>query len=316
VIKNLFLSLMLLGGITSSVVAESNFPNGFPAGLTVRGVPILNSYPGKVWWVDDSGSDGNAGDFERPFGTLDYAIGRCVADRGDIILVKPGYVGTISSAGAVDIDVAGVAIVGLGAGSNRPTLQWGSSTADVDIDAANVTLKNFYLNGRGYATVSAMIDVNASYFTIEDCEFLLGLSTSTGIDVGANCTSTACLNLKCITYAEVGADSFIHLGGTNTGFIAKGLWVNGNFGSGTVFNPTNVTCNDLLIQDCFLRNSKTGVIPLDLNGTGTGFLIGNMYSSDVGSSTSVDPGGCLSYECYTARTNDVSAVLAPTTTSN
>jgi hypothetical protein len=66
----------------------SHFPNGFMAGITIRGVPITQSHPGKVFWVSNStaiqqgqrgGSDGNRGDFNSPFGTLDYAIGQCTA---------------------------------------------------------------------------------------------------------------------------------------------------------------------------------------------------------------------------------------------
>lgn len=310
-IKKFFLALGLLSILASPVVAMTNYPKDVPGGLSVRGMPILNSYPGSVFWVASGGSDGAKGDFERPFGTLDYAIGRCTSDKGDIILVKPGYVGTVSSAGAIDLDVPCVAIIGLGAGSDRPTLNWGSSTADIDVDAANITIKNFYINGRGYGTVAAMVDVNAANFTMEDCEFLMGSSTTTGIDIATNCTSTTLINLKCTTQ-EVGASSFVHLGGTTTDFRASGLWVDGNFGSATIFNPLGTTINRLVIKDCFLRNSKTGVIALDLNGTGTGFLANNCYISDVALANAVDPAACGSFNCQNARWNDVSGSNTPT----
>ncbi|MCK4815623.1 hypothetical protein KA005_07630, partial [bacterium] len=70
----------------------SNYPKGFANGINLRGLPILNTYPGKVFWVDsETGSDGNKGTFDRPFGTIDYAVGRCTADRGDVILVKANH---------------------------------------------------------------------------------------------------------------------------------------------------------------------------------------------------------------------------------
>lgn len=31
-----------------------NFQNGFAQGLTVRGIPLLQAYPGKVFWVNNS----------------------------------------------------------------------------------------------------------------------------------------------------------------------------------------------------------------------------------------------------------------------
>lgn len=313
-IKKLFLALGLISILASPVMAETNYPNGFPDGLTVRGMSILNSYPGSVFWVAASGSDGNKGDFDRPFGTLDYAIGRCTSNAGDIIIVKPGYIGTVTSVSAIDFDVANIAIIGLGAGSDRPTLQWGTSTGDIDVDAANITLKNFYLNGRGYATVTAMIDVNSDGFTIEDCEFLMGSSTTIGIDVGVNATNTTCLNLVCRTQ-EAGASSFIHLGGTTSGFFAGSLWVDGSYGSACVFNPSNTNVTRMVIKDSMLRNSKTGVIPLDLNGSGTGFLIRNSYISDVAAASAVDPGACGSFDCMHARWNDVYGTQSPTLVS-
>jgi hypothetical protein len=32
----------------------SNFPNGFLDGVTIRGMPIVQLHPGKVWWVNNS----------------------------------------------------------------------------------------------------------------------------------------------------------------------------------------------------------------------------------------------------------------------
>src|SRR3990167_1108699 len=108
----------------------SNYPGGFANGVLIRGMPILQSHPGRVFWVSNAtaaemagqraASNGNDGSFNAPFSTLDYAIGRCTASRGDIIFVKPGYTQTITLATEIVMDVAGIAIVGLGRGSLRP----------------------------------------------------------------------------------------------------------------------------------------------------------------------------------------------------
>ena len=90
----------------------SNYPGGFAQGVTIRGMPVLSSYPGTVFWVDSvNGSNGNSGTFDRPFSTIDYAVGRCTASRGDIICAKAGHVETVTAAAGVAMDVAGVATV-------------------------------------------------------------------------------------------------------------------------------------------------------------------------------------------------------------
>ena len=79
---------------------RSDFPAGFLNGVTLRGVPIVQSHPGQVFWVYNGsallqgqrgGSDSNRGTFNSPFASLNYAISHCVANRSDIIIVKPGH---------------------------------------------------------------------------------------------------------------------------------------------------------------------------------------------------------------------------------
>ena len=153
---------------------HSNYPGGFANGVTIRGVPLLSSYPGKVFWVDSvNGANGNRGTFDRPLATIDKAFdtGFCLANRGDVVVCKAGHVETVTAAAGLDLDVAGVAIVGLGAGSNRPTINFTTVVgADMDIDAANITLYNFLLTG-GIDALTGPVDVNAADFTMLNCEY-------------------------------------------------------------------------------------------------------------------------------------------------
>lgn len=167
----------------------SNFPNGFPQGLSIRGIPLTVSHPGRVFWVsnattlqtgDVGGSNGNPGTFQKPFGTIEYAISKCVANRGDIIFVKPGHAETISSAAILTLDVAGVAIIGLGIGSNRPTLTFTTATtANIPVTAANITVSNI-LHKANFADIVSAYTVTgtavATDFTIDNCEFRDGSS--------------------------------------------------------------------------------------------------------------------------------------------
>lgn len=151
---------------------NSNFPNGFAQGVTIRGMPLLNAYPGQVWWVDSgAGSNGNPGTFDRPFGTIDYAVGRCTAGKGDLICVKAGHTETVTAAAGLALDVAGICVLGFGTGSNRPTINFTTVVgADMDVDAANVTLVNLLFTG-GIDDLTGPIDINAADCTILNCEW-------------------------------------------------------------------------------------------------------------------------------------------------
>jgi hypothetical protein len=105
----------------------SSFPNGFANGVSIRGIPLVVSNPGRVFWVSSSanadygaGSNGNDGSFRAPWATLVYAISQCTAANGDVIIVRPGHTETISSSSAMTLSKSGVAIVGLGQGNQRP----------------------------------------------------------------------------------------------------------------------------------------------------------------------------------------------------
>jgi hypothetical protein len=162
----------------------TSYPNGFTGGLTVRGLPITVAHPGEVFYVNNSsvlakggvgGSNGNDGSYKKPFSTIAYALSRCTANRGDIIMVMPGHAETISSAAILVLNVAGVAIVGLGTGSKRPTLTFTTATtANIPITAQNMSIKNF-LFAANFADVASVFTATSTNtpknFAIEDCEF-------------------------------------------------------------------------------------------------------------------------------------------------
>tara|TARA_R110002126_G_scaffold106803_2_gene241963 strand:- start:285 stop:1268 length:984 start_codon:yes stop_codon:yes gene_type:complete len=178
----------------------SNYPGGFN-NVTIRGVPITQSHPGQVYWVSNAtptlpgqvgGSDGNPGTFNAPFGTLEYAVSSCTANRGDIIFIKPGHAETISSATALAFDVAGVAIVGLGAGTKRPTFTLGTAaTTTIAVSADNVSISNCRFIGNFLSITSAFTVAAAAYFTIDNCSFtdtsaILGFLSAVKTTVSTN----------------------------------------------------------------------------------------------------------------------------------
>lgn len=176
----------------------SNYPNGFTNGVTIRGVPVTQAHPGKVFWVNNSSvlastDDGVAGadtpsngTYQRPFASIDYAIGRCVASRGDIIMVMPGYTETVTLATDIVMDVAGIAIIGLGVGSLRPTITFGAAAANIPVTAANMSVSNcLFVNN--FADVASNFTVTgtavATDLTIENCEFRDTSSILNGLTV-------------------------------------------------------------------------------------------------------------------------------------
>jgi len=158
----------------------SHYTN-FLHGVTIRGVPILQLHPGRVFWVNNSGvlveggvggSDGNPGTYIRPFATIDKGINSCLANRGDIIAVMPGHAETIAAATEIVWDVAGIAVVGLGVGSLRPTLTFSATGSNILVSGANSSISNILHLSTITDCVSAYTATGTpTDFTIEGCEF-------------------------------------------------------------------------------------------------------------------------------------------------
>jgi hypothetical protein len=152
----------------------SSFPNGFKNGLLVKNVRVPDTVAGSVFWVDSgSGSDiGKAGTYNYPFATLDYAVGKCAANNGDIIYIKPGHSETISSATALLLDVAGITVIGLGVGSNKPTFTLDTATtATIPVSAANISISNIKFSAN-YADIADLFTLSATDFKVYDCDFV------------------------------------------------------------------------------------------------------------------------------------------------
>ena len=168
----------------------------FPHGITSFGVPVIgatNMIPvttGSYFWVDsNTGLSGNTGkDKTKPLATIAQALLKCMANKGDVIVCMPGHAETITAAGGITINVAGVQIIGLGEGSLRPTITYTTAaTGTLLMTAANCKLKNFILRAN-FADVAGAIVVSGTDCSIEDCLF-----------------SEAAINMNFLTCVKTGA---------------------------------------------------------------------------------------------------------------
>lgn len=162
----------------------TNYPAGFANGVNIRGVPLVQTHPGRVFWLGNAAasiqqgqrgaSDGNRGTFDSPFSTLGGALAQCVAGRGDIIMIKPGHAESITSATVASAlwTIAGVAIVGLGYGNSRPTFTFTTAnTSKITVSAANMSVQNCIFIGNFLSIATCFLLTTAPEFSVDNCEF-------------------------------------------------------------------------------------------------------------------------------------------------
>jgi hypothetical protein len=150
----------------------TNFPNGVSS-FGVPVVPVMTV--GNTFFVDSGvgANTANQGKSPKtPFATLDYAIGRCTASNGDVIIVAAGHAETLTA--AIALDVAGITIVGLGNGDNRPSFTLTASAAPaitISADDQKISNLRFYCATAGTSYLKNLLRVAASDVDVIGCEF-------------------------------------------------------------------------------------------------------------------------------------------------
>lgn len=208
---------------------------------------------GRVFWVAPaasytvegqsySASDNNDGlSPERAFLTLDYAIGKCTANVGDVIVLLPG---AHSWAAVQTVDVAGLVITGIprqaatplmrGAGTRRHVTTVTSSAANsvIAVTADNTEIAFLHVIP---VTAQAGIDVQGTNINLHDLTFDMATpadSTSTfGISI------TGATSLLRVANCTVNNDG------------AQGPWFDDSAGSATI------TLTESVIENCLVSHS-------------------------------------------------------------
>jgi hypothetical protein len=295
------------------------FARNIPGGLFIINNESITT--GDIYFVH-SGTGTDAAGYGRnpdaPVATIDYAIGLCTANKGDRIYVMPGHAETISAAAGIDCDVAGISIIGLGNGTNRPTVTAGTAnTVDIDIDAANVTIENIRFISN-FLDIAALIDVNADDFTLRKCEFT---------EAGAN------LNSKIIVQdaAAGGSDRItiedckfvcpdstnthvVNFAGTGDGHIVRRNILIGDWGTMAI-GGAGVITNCCIIDNVISNAATDNDSCINLAATATGIVMRNLACGGAAQANGITATACaIAQNYYGVVSEDLSAILDPIAT--
>lgn len=119
----------------------------------MEGIPAST---GKVVYVHSSGPSYEGFDVLT---TIDAGINQCRASKGDTVVVMPGHAETITSAAAIDLDIAGITVVGMGVGNSRPvvTITSTDDTGSIKLSANNTRLLNIVVVGNDDGLTNAIL---------------------------------------------------------------------------------------------------------------------------------------------------------------
>lgn len=254
----------------------------FPDGVSSFGMPVVgNGLPiaQRYFFVNSViGSNGNEGTSpDSPFSTLDFAVGKCTANKGDVIVALPGHVETVIAAAGLALDVAGINLFGIGQGTLIPKINFTTAVgASMRLSAANILMDGFSFTG-GIDALTNPIDVQADDFTIRNSKYADVTGQATDVIL-----TTAAANRMTIRNwshygdsAAGGASGIAIVGGDR--HIIDGVFADGNFSIGffdvRTTATTNLQCRNWIART---RNSAD-VIGVDTITGSTGIIGPNMF---------------------------------------
>lgn len=295
------------------------FVRSQPGGIAT--ISDIEQHPADVWFVDSATGTNGAGygqSPDSPVATLDYAIGLCTASKGDVIYVLPGHAENLTLATSVNVDVAGVKIIGLGWGNLMPTLSMTAAAGSVTLAAANVTLKNLKLVANFATGVTTALTVAAAATgltldgivcrdTTTDKEFLIHVSVATGV------TDLTIRNCSFIGLAGTMSASVLFAGTSVDTLIENSLWdvdssdsvIDHSAAAGTGF----VARGNSIVN----RDTNTAKYCLELKSDVYGTVSRNWMGYNKVDSPVLAAAGCFCFENYCCNTIAESGLLFPTT---
>jgi hypothetical protein len=288
----------------------------FPQGVSSFGFPSIGASgpyvgAGQVFWVSSlNGTDasGRGTDPTRPFKTINYALTKCSVPSGskvggDFVFVLPGHVETISVAGtaaspvgSISANVAGVTVVGLGAASQRPLIQFSATAGKIFLGAANLRFSNLVFD---MATVVSAVVVGITCgvkgVQFDNCNFITSTTANAAL-IGISLTA----GWGDFIFGDnnyVGSDAGLPAAGA-TSFIAAvagdrlrifDSYINGDYSTSLVDGGAIIITN-VRVNRCCLVNNNAARLILKGNNSSTGVVENNNIQVNGGAVAGVVSG--------------------------
>lgn len=281
---------------------------------------------GQTFYVSSAVAAADGTSPDSAVATIVAATAKCTANQGDTIVVLPGHAETIAAATALTA-IAGITIIGLGTGAQRPTISFGTlTTAAYTIAVANVTIINMRFVSTFADVVTAIaLGATSSGFNCIGCHFgdsavdlnLLSAVKATSTTDGAS-NNIRLQGNQFLSQDAATLGFFIHAADILGAVIEDNVIVNEGTGLATIF--TSATGKDIRmcsVQRNQLSSKATGGNLAWSNDTASpnnSGIIANNYigHADVTSQIVLGVvGGCRMFNNLTVSTDALSGFVIP-----
>jgi hypothetical protein len=229
---------------------------------------------GDVYYVysDQTTKSETGADWDHAFNTLDEAVNACTANHGDVIIVHQDHAENLAADSAVDIDKAGITVIGIRLGRQMPTFTATAAAGDFKIAANNVTIMNLRFVG-GIDATTGILEITGTDWAVIDCEYRDSTGQATDTVMIVDGADRGLLSgYRHIGAAAAGANSAIAVDGSDDTVI-ENFEIVGNFAVGAIDFRTNASAR-VHICNGYIWNQNAADIGIVDTVTGSTGAIG------------------------------------------
>jgi len=240
--------------------------------LQVHGVVSIHQ-PGTSYFVNGAdGSDDATGlDWDHALASLDAAVNKCAENHNDVIYVAPTHTENLGADSAVDVDKAGIHIVGIRRGRQMPTLTATAVAGDFKLAADNCSVRNLRFLG-GINATTGVLEVTGNDCAVIDCEYRDVTGQALDVLVTDNALRLLVDGFRVLGASADGGDSAIMLDECD-GAVIRNCHLVGNFDLGAI-EFRNVASADVRIHDCVIKTYGSEDLAISDTVTGTTGIVG------------------------------------------
>jgi len=328
-----FLSVILILGLlfSGSVFAAQGLTSGdqtiygkktfeheatFKSNMKVLGAILGFNQFSNVFYVDSgSGADtlgNNRGKtWDNAFATIEYALAQCTAGQGDVIVLLPGHNEAVITAAAIDLDIQGITVIGLGVGELMPTIDFDNANGSVAVGADDITIENVrFRTSANAVTVGLDIEAGVDDTHIIGCQFGYAETATDefaiALRIGDGSSGTVIKDSEFHAGAQA-AVTAIKFNSATTGsdhVLIKGNWITGNYSTAPILGVTTASTNLLITENSLFTGGTADTF--NLVAASTGIISHNVITMNAASAAlAMDVGNCLLFENYLIADDDV-----------
>jgi len=284
--------------------------------LQIAGSEIV----GNAYYVDSTnGASTNSGtSWDNALATVDQAIAKCTANNGDKIFLAPWHAESeAEDASIVTMSKAGVSLIGVVQGNQRPTFSFTDDGATFSVTAGNCFIQGIkIISGVEDLAAGMTLGASADGAHIDNCIFADGgtaiLELVIGISIAAACTDVTITNCFFNTFpAGSGTESAIKAVGAADRLKIVGNVMLGDWNTAAI-DAVTAQSDDIYIADNVINNFDAAAgLAISVKSDSTGAVVRNLLHGGLNGTSPIAAAACLVAENYGTNAEGASGIILP-----